>query len=149
MCPQISIKYVETAEIKRRGVQTFMTATMLTCAKSLRQFWDMRRLKLRSSVTTILLRDGAAYFTALLVLNVVLILKLTADAFFKGLSIDAIIQFMPVVLVQRFMLNLWQLNETEGPGHDSSGANRLSRLSVKLGFPSSILENIGEPLDYG
>ena len=52
------------------------------------------------------------------------------------------------MLVQRFMLNLRQLDHTSAVGH-SSDTPRLSRFSDSFRMPSDLLGNIGEPVDCG
>ena len=51
------------------------------------------------------------------------------------------------MLVQRFMLNLRQLNQ--GVSEDWSQAQNAIQSSVSFRAPARALGNLGEPLDYG
>lgn len=120
---------------------------VLTWARSFRQFREMRALKLSSSVTTVLLRDGTVYFLTLLIMNILLLVTFTASGLSEGGQIDTVLQVMPPVLVQRFMLNLRGLNRTADSTHASDRG--LPSASVAFVVPSGFLGNIGEPLDHG
>lgn len=52
----------------------------------------------------------------------------------------------PPLLVQRFILNLRQLNHTVNTNSD---AQHFSRFSVSFRVPPNFIGNIGEPLDNG
>ncbi|EKM56285.1 uncharacterized protein PHACADRAFT_207564 [Phanerochaete carnosa HHB-10118-sp] len=119
----------------------------LTWVKSFKQFQEMRRLELGSSISTVLLRDGSLYFVALLAMNILQLLTFT-DAFVEANYADAFLQFMPAVLVQRFMLNLRQLSFHTDDQESISDAQHFSLLSINFRAPSDFLGNIGEPLDY-
>ncbi|EKM56266.1 uncharacterized protein PHACADRAFT_207547 [Phanerochaete carnosa HHB-10118-sp] len=120
----------------------------LTWAKSLKQFQEMRKLNLGSSISAVLLRDGTFYFVAILAVNILQLLTYSA----KGLTIGAytidFLQSMPPLLVQRFILNLRQLN-LGAMTESNSDARHFSRFSVNFRMPSDLLGNIGEPLDHG
>ncbi|EKM56267.1 uncharacterized protein PHACADRAFT_193887 [Phanerochaete carnosa HHB-10118-sp] len=130
---------------------------VLTWVKSFGHFREMRRLKLRSSITAILLRDGTVYFMTLLVLNILqvrLTLKSNSDVFEE---IYTALQLMPALLAQRFMLNLRLQRRAGAVGEGSSSASSSdfahhhhpSRFSANLKMPSDFLGNIGEPLGDG
>ncbi|EKM56360.1 uncharacterized protein PHACADRAFT_207614 [Phanerochaete carnosa HHB-10118-sp] len=118
---------------------------VLTWTKSFKQFQDMRRLKLGTSISAVLLRDGTVYFITLLATNTLQLLTYSS-ASFHGSFAEVFIQLMPAILVQRFMLNLRQLGHTSG--EISSDPEPSSRLSMNFRVPSDFLGNIGEPLDY-
>ncbi|GJF00637.1 hypothetical protein PsYK624_169310 [Phanerochaete sordida] len=119
---------------------------VLTWIKLFRQFLDMRRLKIRSSVATVLLRDGTVYFVALLAINIGLMGTILAhDSFAYGVA-DNILQYMPTVLIQRFMMNLRQLNHVAHADHASSTMQQFSGLS-DFRVPSDLFGNVAESLE--
>ncbi|EKM60270.1 uncharacterized protein PHACADRAFT_189403 [Phanerochaete carnosa HHB-10118-sp] len=58
-----------------------------------------------------------------------------------------LLQSMPLVMVQRFILNLRQLNHATGSSN--SDVKHFSRFSLHFRIPSDCLGNIGEPLEHG
>ncbi|GJE99242.1 hypothetical protein PsYK624_154920 [Phanerochaete sordida] len=103
----------------------------------------MRRLNIPSSVTSVLLRDSTAYFFSRLALDLVQLLTFTTS---QGTQVDPIAQALLAILVQRFMLNLRQVNPTVGS--NSSDMEHFSRFSITFKVPSSFLGNIGESAAY-
>ncbi|GJE99591.1 hypothetical protein PsYK624_158590 [Phanerochaete sordida] len=118
---------------------------LFTWIPSFRQWWDMRKVGQTSSVTALLLRDGTFYFASLLAVNILYMLTFTSKTF-RGQLIANLFQFLPIILVQRFMLNLRQL--THPSAHAASDAQHFSRFSGDVRFPSELLGNLGEPLDH-
>ncbi|GJE98347.1 hypothetical protein PsYK624_145750 [Phanerochaete sordida] len=119
---------------------------VLTWIKSFRQFRDVRRLGLGGSIATVLLRDGTLYFITLLVVNVLQIVTFSSG-FPNASDVDAFVQAMPPLLVQRFMLNLRQLDKVNE--ESAVNAQHSSRFSLSFRAPSTLIGNIGEPLDHG
>ncbi|GJF00642.1 hypothetical protein PsYK624_169360 [Phanerochaete sordida] len=68
---------------------------------------------------------------------------------FLGQVFNTILQSMPMVLIQRFMLNIRQLDRVTEIGEDSWSAELSSVGSIDFRVPSHFLGNIGEPLDCG
>lgn len=130
------------------AIASDVVVLVLTWIKSLSQFREMRQLKMGSSVSTILLRDGTIYFVALLVMNILQVVTYSTGLAGGAAYAIVFLQALPPLLVQRFMLNLRQLS---APPVDSAAANvaDLSRFSVHFRVPSDFLGNIGEPLAHG
>ncbi|EKM60189.1 uncharacterized protein PHACADRAFT_246036 [Phanerochaete carnosa HHB-10118-sp] len=122
---------------------------ILTWVKSLAQWRAMRRLKLGSSVSTVLLRDGSLYFLALLGVSILQLLTYSSRLEDTGTYAIVFIQSLPPLLVQRFILNLRQLGPATEASEPGFGAQHVSRLSLRFGVPSDFLGNIGESLDHG
>ncbi|GJE99247.1 hypothetical protein PsYK624_154970 [Phanerochaete sordida] len=80
-------------------------------------------------------------------MSILQLLMFTAHGFSEGGDVTNFLEHMPLVLVQRFMLNLRQLNPS---AHDlSSDAHQVSNFSINFRPASDVLGNIGEPLDHG
>ncbi|GJE96337.1 hypothetical protein PsYK624_125310 [Phanerochaete sordida] len=105
----------------------------------------MRRLKLHSSVATILLRDGTLYFIALLAINAFQAATPKTTSL-EGGYINEILEFMPPVLVQRFIMNLRRPDSEE---HEAAAGQSGTGSSINFRPPSTFLGNLGEPLDHG
>ena len=60
-----------------------------------------------------------------------------------------ILHVQPLLLAQRFMLNLRQSNKSEQVLSTDSRARHFSRFSISFRMPSNLLGDIGEPLDHG
>ncbi|EKM60203.1 uncharacterized protein PHACADRAFT_189335 [Phanerochaete carnosa HHB-10118-sp] len=67
----------------------------------------------------------------------------------EGTYAAGFVQYMPPLLIQRFILNLRQLNPTAQASENNSDARHFSRFSVNFRVPSDFLGNIGESLDHG
>ncbi|EKM56379.1 uncharacterized protein PHACADRAFT_207632 [Phanerochaete carnosa HHB-10118-sp] len=65
----------------------------LTWVKSFKHVWEIRRLKLASSLSVVLLRDGTIYFIALLIINI-LQLVTYSDSFSNITYVVGFVQFM-------------------------------------------------------
>ncbi|EKM57494.1 uncharacterized protein PHACADRAFT_206395 [Phanerochaete carnosa HHB-10118-sp] len=115
---------------------------VLTWIKTLRQLTEARRLRLPLSISTCLLRDGTLYFLILLVVNIVQILTATTVAI---APVSAFVSTVPPILINRFMLNLRGLNNSQQistlptPSEFSDPAFKIS---------PSIVGNMGEPLNH-
>lgn len=116
-----------------------------TWLRTFTQWREARRLQMRLSASSLLLRDGTIYFIALLAMNV------AQMATFWDTSINANIAnvpltSMPNVLVNRFLINLRQLNK---PTNSSSTALTDETSGLTFAAPATTaLGNIGEPLEY-
>jgi len=100
-----------------------------------------KNIPLKGYLSTILLRDGAIYFLALLVLNALDIVAIQSQIL--G-ALPALTQVITAVLINRFLFNLREIYPREG-GLESTISTRSSDFSP-LRFTSSILGNLGEPL---
>lgn len=127
-----------------------LTVLILTWAKTFQHWRQLRRLKIGTSVSSLLLRDGTFYFLALVAINIAQTFSLGAISTSGTWSdITALfLQAMPSLLAQRFMLNLRQFSQPEQqPGADAS-AVRFSRFSVNFRVPSDLLGDIGGSLEH-
>ncbi|EKM60284.1 uncharacterized protein PHACADRAFT_189418 [Phanerochaete carnosa HHB-10118-sp] len=85
--------------------------------------------------------------SALLVINILQLLTFSNNFAAFDDHADVLLQSMPLVMTQRFILNLRQLNHTSRSSN--SDALHFSRFSVNFRIPSDFLGNIGEPLEHG
>ncbi|EKM60199.1 uncharacterized protein PHACADRAFT_203457 [Phanerochaete carnosa HHB-10118-sp] len=113
---------------------------VLTWVKSFAHWREMQRLNLTSSITAVLLRDG---------MSILQLLTYSSGPAEGGTYATSFVKYMPPLLIQRFILNLRQLNSTAQASENNSDAQHFSRFSVSFRVPSDFLGNIGEPLDRG
>lgn len=112
----------------------------VTWAKSFGQIRRARQLGISVPLSSLLFRDGTAYFLLLLGINAIELCTRLSEAgeAFAGLAVN-----LPPILINRFLLNLRQLNESET-------ACPLRTISVPT-FRMSIdvTGNLGETLNHG
>ncbi|GJE88357.1 hypothetical protein PsYK624_044400 [Phanerochaete sordida] len=146
VCSQI----INVSPIDNEIIAANTLVLVLTWIKSFRQYYEMRQLRVGASVTAILLRDGTVHFLALLFLSVLKLLAFTPGVgllVFEEILLGTLWNPMPLLLVQRFILNLRQLNpENQTSAEILQGP---SRLSFSFRMPSNLIGNIGEDLDHG
>ncbi|GJE98364.1 hypothetical protein PsYK624_145930 [Phanerochaete sordida] len=121
---------------------------VLTWVKTFSHWRNLRRAGLRSSISTLLLRDGTLFFLILAALNVAQMLTYTTrNSIGDGANFaDAFLQSLPPVLIQRFMLNLRQF---ASPTEQSIyGPSAVQMSTVRFQERSSPLGNIGESLYF-
>ncbi|EKM60225.1 uncharacterized protein PHACADRAFT_246073 [Phanerochaete carnosa HHB-10118-sp] len=121
---------------------------VLTWTKSFAHWRQMRRFKLTSSISSVLLRDGTLYFLALLGMSILQLLTYSTSLVGDGTYATGFIQYLPPLLVQRFILNLRQHDYNAQASENNSDAQHVSRLTMSFRVPSDFLGNIGEPLDH-
>ncbi|EKM56280.1 uncharacterized protein PHACADRAFT_193899 [Phanerochaete carnosa HHB-10118-sp] len=124
---------------------------VLTWVKSVKHTQRMRQLKLGSSIMAVMLRDdntalGTIYFIVLLVMNILQLLTYSSTLE-QGIYLNSFLQTMPPLLVQRFMLNLRQVNPAARGRSSEQSRSRISSIIFRAS--SDFLGNIGEPLDHG
>ncbi|GJE93727.1 hypothetical protein PsYK624_098880 [Phanerochaete sordida] len=117
-----------------------------TWMRTFTQWRESRRLHMKLSASTLLLRDGTLYFIALLAMNI------TQMATFWDTSINANIAnvpltSMPNVLVSRFLINLRQLGAAPDP--NSTSTTDTGDLTFAAPARSGVLGDIGGSLDLG
>ncbi|EKM60218.1 uncharacterized protein PHACADRAFT_189352 [Phanerochaete carnosa HHB-10118-sp] len=122
---------------------------VLTWIKSFAHWREMRRLKLASSISDVLLRDGTLYFLALLGINVLQLSTYSTNLVLEGTYVSYFVQYLPPLLVQRFILDLRQLNHTTEANRNNSDMQHFSRFSVSFRVPSGSLESIGQASYHG
>ncbi|EKM54052.1 uncharacterized protein PHACADRAFT_209878 [Phanerochaete carnosa HHB-10118-sp] len=113
---------------------------VLTWIKTFRHWKNARHLKMRSSVTTCLLRGGTLYFIALLAINIAQLLTYGSSG--APSFLNMFITTLPPVLIGRFMINLRTAGSETGP--DYSVSEGQSALQFRK--PTIQLGNIGETL---
>ncbi|EKM52088.1 uncharacterized protein PHACADRAFT_212678 [Phanerochaete carnosa HHB-10118-sp] len=105
-----------------------------------------------ASLTQTLLRNGIAYFVAMIIINIAEILVISngqQTTAFAGPFLDV----LPPILICRFIMNLRRSSVCSGrardlePGPHSSGATQT--VSLVLQNFSQRLEELGHPLDVG
>ncbi|EKM49496.1 uncharacterized protein PHACADRAFT_214061 [Phanerochaete carnosa HHB-10118-sp] len=126
------------------GVVADIIALVVTWTKTFQQWRSAHRVNMHLPITACLLRDGAVYFLLLLTINVTNIATILPS---WTLPFSGFIEFIPPILVSRFLLNLRSSTE---PGITDPSIPRLSELSVQFATPnvSNVIGNIGAPLDY-
>ncbi|EKM49822.1 uncharacterized protein PHACADRAFT_201525 [Phanerochaete carnosa HHB-10118-sp] len=120
---------------------------VLTWIKTFGEWARARRLKVKVSLTTCLLRDGTIYFIALLAMNIAQLLAYDSSGVTPPVS--TFIMTLPPLLISRFMINL-RTADSEVPNHSACIAGTQQELSA-LQFRESPdwLGNIGETLQDG
>lgn len=114
----------------------------VTWFKSYQQLHLGRGLEIATPLSSLLFRDGTAYFLALLAVS---ILELCADISQAG-ELQSVAQFctlLPPVLINRFLLNLRQLGDSGSSGHFCTISMPMFRMNV------DVTGNLGESLDHG
>ncbi|GJE90614.1 hypothetical protein PsYK624_067580 [Phanerochaete sordida] len=116
----------------------------VTWHRTFRGWKQLSKCKSLWTVSDCLLRDGAIYFVALLLVNAAQVL--THNPTFNPVSI--LTSALPLILVNRFMLNLRQVQPTRS---FPSGSTVIPPFhpgapDVDYGAFTSIIGNIGEPL---
>ncbi|EKM49497.1 uncharacterized protein PHACADRAFT_265011 [Phanerochaete carnosa HHB-10118-sp] len=122
-------------------------ALAVTWRKTFQQWRSARRVNIHLPVTTCLLRDGKVLFAAALILLAINIANVTSILPSVTLPFTGLVEFLPPILVSRFLLNLRSSTES---GITDPSIPRLSELSVHFATSnvSNVIGNIGAPLDY-
>lgn len=146
---QVSIELNTIMLYLTRGgvIASDLLVLILTWTKTFTHWRQQRSVGIRSSISTLLLRDGTLYFLVLLASNMSQMLTYSTHNVTTAANVaNSFLQGMPPVLVQRFMLNLRQYAEDQ----NGEKSNRTLPSSICFNWGhSSILGNIGEPLDLG
>ncbi|KAJ3554285.1 hypothetical protein NM688_g3189 [Phlebia brevispora] len=103
----------------------------------------------RTPLLWVMLRDGTMYFLVMLAINVAQIILETATFFTNAETtpIATVISVLTPILISRFILNLRQI----GQEHQLANRNTF-QVSTAIGsfaLSSSVVGNLGEPLDHG
>lgn len=116
---------------------------ILTWAKTYKQVMAARRAQTTTSVSLCLLRDGTIHFVILLTLN---LLELLTHRTSTSSIVSSFITGIPPILVNRFMLNLRQVDAK----NDTQTAGGVSNFSApQFRIVDSIYGNFSEPLEHG
>ncbi|GJE90453.1 hypothetical protein PsYK624_065890 [Phanerochaete sordida] len=120
---------------------------VLILLKTYSQWRTARQLNIHLSVSTCILRDGVLFFVIILAIDVV---KLAGPSPAVDGSLLGMIP--PLILINRFLLNLRALGRTPAELSLPSGARQTPRLSAVRFRPPrgrSLVGNIGEDVSYG
>ncbi|EKM50314.1 uncharacterized protein PHACADRAFT_201154 [Phanerochaete carnosa HHB-10118-sp] len=109
---------------------------VLTWIKTFRHWRNARRLKMKASLTTCLLRDGTTYFIALLALNISQLLTYN-------------IPDPPPILINRFIINLRTAGSTVSDYSMHMSDQRQRQSSLQFTRPTDRLGNMGGTLQVG
>ncbi|EKM60222.1 uncharacterized protein PHACADRAFT_246061 [Phanerochaete carnosa HHB-10118-sp] len=132
------------------AIASDIVVLVLTWVKSFVHWREMRRLGLTSSISGVLLRDGTFYFLALLGMSVLELLTYSTKFMYRseGTYATIFLQFLPPLLVQRFILNLSRLSHTAEICGTSTSEQHPSLTPLSFRVSSDFLGNIGEPLNH-
>ncbi|CCM00311.1 uncharacterized protein FIBRA_02341 [Fibroporia radiculosa] len=86
---------------------------------------DADRAHLKSSVATLLLRDGTIYFLALLTLNIIQMLTAVVFMHSNVVYVSIFLIPLPAVLTSRFLLDLRQVHDAGSPAPASESSASL------------------------
>lgn len=114
----------------------------VTWVRSFRQVRKANKLGMSVPLSSMLFRDGTAYFLLLLAINV---LELCTNLSEAGEGVAHLATVMPPILINRFLLNLRQLSEpnTSSEGLTHSISTPMFRMTI------DVTGNMGESLDHG
>lgn len=122
---------------------------VVTWLKTYRIKREADEVNVKTSIVTLLLRDGTIYFGVLLILNVLhLVLSLT-NVF---LDVTYFVTSLSSIIISRFLLNLRQIGLS---GHDENQRPSFVHSVVPnshisdIRFRSTIMGNIGASLSHG
>lgn len=120
---------------------------VFTWMRTYRQLRDARQFGIKLSVSTCLARDGSVYFVVIFIINLLRLLISDVPALLGLSPIDAFVVTVPQILLQRFLINLRQLNEAERLSSTTDPSLR-SVVFNRPNFNSRRMGNIGESLGY-
>ncbi|EKM57621.1 uncharacterized protein PHACADRAFT_206512 [Phanerochaete carnosa HHB-10118-sp] len=120
---------------------------ILTWIKTFGHWRSARSVNIRVPLTTCLLRDGTLYFMSLLAINIAQLLTYNFPAGTSAVS--AFITILPLLLVNRFMINLRTVN-SEAPDYSLCvGDQQQGPPTLQVRGPVNRLGNIGGTLQDG
>ncbi|EKM50292.1 uncharacterized protein PHACADRAFT_201131 [Phanerochaete carnosa HHB-10118-sp] len=121
---------------------------ILTWIKTFRHWRNARRLKMKASLTTCLLRDGTMYFIALLALNIAQLLTFNfSDTDIT--IINALITTLPLMLISRFIINLRTAGSTVSDYSMHMSDQQQGQSSLQFKRSVGRLGDIGGTLQDG
>lgn len=125
-----------------------LLVVVLTWIRTFAHWRQLRRLRTTPSISTLLLRDGTIYFLFLLAVDVAQVMTYQAVNIngVANVALD-ILQSLPTVLTQRFMLNLRQFDQATAGDRSFWDTRQFS--TIRFRAPPRVLGNIGEPLSFG
>ncbi|KZT02216.1 uncharacterized protein LAESUDRAFT_730389 [Laetiporus sulphureus 93-53] len=117
-----------------------LIVVLVTWYKTFRLAIEVRKLRFKGSIATMLMRDGTLHFMALLLLNIFNIQSQFSGSRYSGCAAIFLLP-MTSVLVSRFILNLRQVSL------GSAGLNTISHSTVDTpDLPSRLVGNFGSEL---
>ncbi|EKM50290.1 uncharacterized protein PHACADRAFT_201128 [Phanerochaete carnosa HHB-10118-sp] len=121
---------------------------ILTWIKTFRHWMNARRLTMKTSLTTCLLRDGTVYFVALLALNMTQLLTLNFSDTEMGL-LSTLITTMPPILISRFIINLRTAGSTMSDHPMHMSGQQQGQSAPQFRMPAGRLGDMGGTLRDG
>ncbi|KAH9917156.1 EAP30/Vps36 family-domain-containing protein [Epithele typhae] len=125
------------------AIATDLLVVVLTWLKT----YEIRRLSYRlhfkTSLSTLLLRDGTLYFGILLILNVIDIILNSNESLYNPLP--PFIEAVTCILISRFMLNLRQTAQEMDEGTTTVALSQFSSIQIASGLAG----DMGAPLSHG
>ncbi|EKM48425.1 uncharacterized protein PHACADRAFT_202831 [Phanerochaete carnosa HHB-10118-sp] len=122
---------------------------VLTWIKTFRHWRNARRLKMKASLTTCLLRDGTTYFIALLALNISQLLTYNIFDPDSRTILSGLITNLPPILINRFIINLRTAGSTASDYSMHMSDQRQRQSSLQFTRPTGRLGNMGATLQDG
>ncbi|CAL1698806.1 unnamed protein product [Somion occarium] len=122
------------------GLDAFIL--ILTWAKTAGIMRSLASVHIRTSLTTMLLRDGTVYFAFLLVLNVANLVAISYNIF--G-ALPALTDVVTSILITRFLLNLRGVYSSNGATTSFDFDKSMS--DVRFANASDVVGNLGAPLN--
>ncbi|KZT08754.1 uncharacterized protein LAESUDRAFT_723684 [Laetiporus sulphureus 93-53] len=106
---------------------------------------EVRKLRFKGSIATVLMRDGTLYFMALLLLNILqIVIKIRYEN--SQNTADYVVLFLPPIssiLISRFILNLRQVSV------GSVDLNTISHSALNTpDIPSRLVGNFGADVQH-
>ncbi|EKM49124.1 uncharacterized protein PHACADRAFT_201992 [Phanerochaete carnosa HHB-10118-sp] len=121
---------------------------ILTWIRTFRHWWNARRLKIKASLTTCLLRDGTMYFIALLVIDIAQLLTFnTSDT--ETTIVSTVITTVPSLLISRFIINLRTADSTMSDYSMHMTDQHQGQSALQFGKPTGRFGDMGGTLQDG
>ncbi|KAI0760625.1 hypothetical protein C8Q74DRAFT_1297735 [Fomes fomentarius] len=134
------------------AIGTDLLVVLLTWIKTFEIKRAAAGLHLKTSLTTLLLRDGTLYFAVLVVLNMIHIIIDRSNATINPMA--TFIDAFTAILISRFMLNLREIARPSGKGGGDRPTTtttfHLSQVTtLQIAHPGSVVGDLGAPLNHG
>ncbi|KZT02208.1 uncharacterized protein LAESUDRAFT_730378 [Laetiporus sulphureus 93-53] len=117
-----------------------LIVVLVTWYKTFRLAVEMRKLRIKGSIATMLMRDGTLHFMALLLLNIFNIQYVFTGSQYSGYASNFLLPISSI-LISRFILNLRQVS------YGSVDLDTISHSTLDtLDLPSRLVGNFGAEL---
>ncbi|KAI0754175.1 hypothetical protein C8Q80DRAFT_1265851 [Daedaleopsis nitida] len=130
------------------AIATDLLVVVLTWIKTFEIKRVAAGLQLKTSLTTLLLRDGTLYFGVLVILNAIDLAINTSNATINPMS--TFIDAFTCILVSRFMLRLRSIARSSSCAADQyvTTLNLSQFTTIQIARPDAFVGDLGAPLDY-